>query len=246
MRIPVLCALVLAAACGLTEEAIQQARCAGERPYRDMTNDELEDERTRIIRLEMRAIMATREIKRQVPTTLLPPKVEAALERFARDKEEAESAAAAFRIEEECRRAAEASAVAEAEQVLGRADQGDAEAQFNMGVLHSIGHGVQQDTAEAARWYRLAAEKGYADAQHQMGVIRSLGLGVPRNDREAVRWLRLAAEQGHAVAQLSLGNMYRTGRGVAQNDREAVRWWELAAGQGDELAQYNLERIEAR
>ena len=89
--------MVLAAACGQTEEEIQQARCAGDRPYRDMTNDELEEERTRIIRLEMGAIMATREIKRQVPTTLLPPKVEAALEKFARNREEALAATADFK-----------------------------------------------------------------------------------------------------------------------------------------------------
>ena len=144
MRIPVLCALVLAAACGQTEEEIQQARCAGERPYRDMTKDELDEERTRIMKLEMGAIMGTRAIRQAVPTTLLPPEVEAALEEFARDRKEAESAARAFRIEEECRRAAEEEAGLRA----------------CMPLMYVDGRGVPKDDHEAVRWCRLAARSG--------------------------------------------------------------------------------------
>ena len=39
------------------------------------------------------------------------------------------------------------------------AEQGDAEAQFNLGVRYRDGTGVPQDDAEAVRWYRLAAEQ---------------------------------------------------------------------------------------
>ena len=42
-----------------------------------------------------------------------------------------------------------------------RAEEGVAEAQFNLGVMYAEGRGVPQDDAEAARWYRLAAEQGY-------------------------------------------------------------------------------------
>ena len=195
MRIPMLCALVLAAACGPTEEEIQQARCAGERTYRDMTKDELEDERTRIMKLEMVAIVGARRISRAVPTTLKPPKVEAQLEKFARDKEEAERATAAFRLEEECRRAAaEAEVAAEVEEIRGRAERGDAVEQFSLGRMYFAGIGVEQDDREAVRWYRLAAGQGYAGAQLALGRMYAEGRGVARDDREAVRWYRLAAD----------------------------------------------------
>jgi Sel1 repeat len=38
------------------------------------------------------------------------------------------------------------------------ADQGDAQAQYNLGVLYDNGLGVPQDDAEAMKWYRKAAE----------------------------------------------------------------------------------------
>ena len=37
-----------------------------------------------------------------------------------------------------------------------RAEQGDAEAQYNRGLIYAIGEGVPQDDAETVHWYRLA------------------------------------------------------------------------------------------
>ena len=45
------------------------------------------------------------------------------------------------------------------------AEQGDVEAQYSLGIDYDIGSGVQQDEAEAARWYRLAADQGHVGAQ---------------------------------------------------------------------------------
>ena len=42
------------------------------------------------------------------------------------------------------------------------ADEGVARAQFNLGVMYAKGQGVAQDYAEAAKWYRLAADQGHA------------------------------------------------------------------------------------
>ena len=40
------------------------------------------------------------------------------------------------------------------------ADQGDAAAQYNLGIMYSEGRGVQQGDAEAVRWFRKAAPVG--------------------------------------------------------------------------------------
>ena len=50
------------------------------------------------------------------------------------------------------------------------AEEGDAAAQFNLGVMYADGRGVPQDETEAVRWYRLAAERGNARAQANLGV----------------------------------------------------------------------------
>ena len=120
------------------------------------------------------------------------------------------------------------------------AEQGDAEAQFSLGLMYDKGEGVPQDYAEAARWYRRAAEQGDAVAQFNLGLMYDKGEGVSQNYTEALRWYRRAAEQGHASAQLNLGLMYDEGEGIPQDYAEAARWYRRAAEQGDAVAQFNL------
>ena len=120
------------------------------------------------------------------------------------------------------------------------AEQGDALAQGQLGVMYAEGRGVAMDEREAARWYRLAAEQGVALAQFNLGNMYRTGSGVAKDDQEAVRWYRLAAEQGYADAQFNLGVAYANGHGVTKDEREAVRWYRLAAEQGLAEAQHNL------
>ena len=77
-----------------------------------------------------------------------------------------------------------------------RAEAGDTEAQFTLGVIYATGEGVPQDSAEAVRWYRLAAEQGYPDAQFALGFAYANGEGVPQDSAEAVRWYRLGRRAG--------------------------------------------------
>ena len=86
------------------------------------------------------------------------------------------------------------------------AEQGDANSQFNLGVMYAEGHGVPRDDAEAVRWYRLAADQGLANAQYILGAMYATGRGVPQDYAEALEWYRLAADQGHATAQTRLGS----------------------------------------
>jgi TPR repeat protein len=52
------------------------------------------------------------------------------------------------------------------------AEQGQAEAQFNLGVMYNMGQGVAQNHQEAVKWFRKAAEQGYAKAQK---ALKELG-----------------------------------------------------------------------
>ena len=52
---------------------------------------------------------------------------------------------------------------------------GSPEAQFNVGLMYSLGNGVRQDRREAANWYRKAADQGYPVAQYSLGVMYSNG-----------------------------------------------------------------------
>ncbi|MDL2274864.1 Sel1-like repeat-containing protein kinase family protein [Desulfosarcina sp. OttesenSCG-928-G10] len=120
------------------------------------------------------------------------------------------------------------------------AEQNNAAAQTNLGVMYQKGQGVRQNDAEAAKWYQRAADQGSAVAQTHLGHLYQQGGGVEQSDAEAMKWFEKAAEQGYAPAQGSLGWMYQQGKGTTQNDAEAVRWFRLAADQGNADAQYNL------
>src|ERR1035437_6669866 len=58
------------------------------------------------------------------------------------------------------------------------AEQGDAVAQHNLGVIYENGLGVPQNYAEAVKWYRLAAEQGYGPSQFNLGLLYDKGRGV--------------------------------------------------------------------
>ena len=120
------------------------------------------------------------------------------------------------------------------------AEQGNANAQNNLGWMYDKGRGVTQDYVEAVKWYRKAAEQGHANAQNYLGVMYRDGRGVAQSDAEAAKWYRKAAEQGEMYAQNNLGVMYQNGRGVAQSDAEAAKWYRKAAEQGEMYAQNNL------
>ena len=120
------------------------------------------------------------------------------------------------------------------------AEQGNADAQFNLGTMYDNGQGVPQDYAEAVRLYRLAADQGNAIGQFNLGVMYEHGQGVPQDYAEALRWYRLSADQGYASAQFNLGVTHANGQGVLQDYTEAVRWFRLAADQGIASAQLNL------
>jgi len=113
-----------------------------------------------------------------------------------------------------------------------KAEQGDANAQFNLGLAYHDGAGVPRDDAEAVKWYRQAAAQGLAAAQSNLGVHYHNGAGVPRDDAEAVKWYRQAAAQGLANAQYNLGDAYHNGTGVPCDYLRAYMWLSLAAAQG--------------
>jgi uncharacterized protein len=124
------------------------------------------------------------------------------------------------------------------------ADQGDAAAQHNLGVLYARGEAVPRDYAEAAKWYFKAAAQGHARAQSRLGNLHYWGKGVRQDFVAASQWYRKAAEQGEPNAQTNLGLMYADGKGVSQDLIQAHLWWSLAARQGSADARKRLGELE--
>ena len=129
------------------------------------------------------------------------------------------------------------------DEVKRLAEQGQVDAQNELGAMYANGNGVPENDAEAVNWFRLAAEQGSETAQFVLGIMYDNGEGVPENDAEAVKWYRLAAEQGNAIAQSSLSVMYYQGEGVPENYLTAYVWTSVSAAQGNQVAKGNVESI---
>ncbi len=106
------------------------------------------------------------------------------------------------------------------------AEQGDANAQYYLGVMHQNGEGVSQNYAEAAKWFRLAAEQGYAAAQAKLAVAYYLGRGVPQDYVLSHMWCNLSAAQGNKDgAKLCDANAKEmTPEQIAEAQRLAREW----------------------
>jgi hypothetical protein len=80
------------------------------------------------------------------------------------------------------------------------AEQGDARAQFSLGLSYENGDGVPRDHAKARAWYEKAAAQGDAKAQFYLGMQSSFGQGGPMDLVQAYMWYSLAAGNGNAHA----------------------------------------------
>ena len=78
------------------------------------------------------------------------------------------------------------------EELRQKADQGDPDAQYELGRRLAYGKGMTKDHAAAEKWFRAAvekfrsaAEKGAAEAQLQLGRMHEYGHGLPADPAAA-------------------------------------------------------------
>lgn len=132
------------------------------------------------------------------------------------------------------------------------AEQGDAEAQFQLAKLYnsySTWEDRNERKTEALRWFRKAAEQGHVEAQYWTGLYYRSGLQVVAKDQaEADSWFFKAASQGHTGAMMWLGRyhgaaelgdagaQYKLGnQSRDENPAEAMKWYAAAFNNGETL-----------
>ncbi len=121
-----------------------------------------------------------------------------------------------------------------------RANQGDAQAEYDLGRMYYWGRGVPRDYAQANYWHQKAAAQGLAKAECAIGGLYYYGRGLDQSYADALVWYRKAADQGDAEAQDALGSMSYYGRGMPQNYSEAFVWYKKSASQGYAEAEFDI------
>jgi TPR repeat protein len=142
------------------------------------------------------------------------------------------------------------------------AQQGDVDAQYNLGCLYVRGEGVSQDKALADDWLQRAADQGDVDAatwllfsnpitedrrkkyfsmrlkptnRFRLTFVTQLSNGQPHR-----RPCSTDAKNG-AQIEFSLGQMYEMGTpGFPQDDRQAAEWYRRASERNFADAQTKL------
>lgn len=84
--------------------------------------------------------------------------------------------------------------------LLAKAENNDAEAQYQLGHRFDKGLGAPRNAAEAIRWYEAAARLGHSEAQFALGHLYTTGAGVKRDYLKAYMWLNISASGGHQKA----------------------------------------------
>lgn len=85
------------------------------------------------------------------------------------------------------------------ETLIEAAEQGDANAQFDLGAFYSEGIVVKQDYVKAFEWFKKAAEQGCVRAQFYLSECFARGEGVEIDSEKAAEWYRKADEQDHKL-----------------------------------------------
>ena len=83
---------------------------------------------------------------------------------------------------------------------LKEANQGNPDAQLQLGRLYYNGEGVRQDYAEAFKWFKLSADQGNADAQLGLGLLYMNGEGVRQDYAKAKEWFGKSCDNGYQMA----------------------------------------------
>lgn len=127
--------------------------------------------------------------------------------------------------------------------LLRAAEAGETEAQVALADRLRHGHGVPQDFAAAAEWYRRAGDSGDPVALNQLGRMIFAGLVRDRDQAAALSLLEQAAATGAPDLLFDLANALENADGDLADPARAAELYERAAGLGLDEAAVSLAAL---
>jgi ABC-type polysaccharide/polyol phosphate transport system ATPase subunit/TPR repeat protein len=104
------------------------------------------------------------------------------------------------------------------------AELGNADAMYQISIMHRDGNGPKRDDAEYLKWLRMAADNGHVQSQLMLGNIYRDGIKVENDEKESFRWYEAAARNNNLDAIYQVAMMYREGKGTEKNIEESRKW----------------------
>ena len=126
-------------------------------------------------------------------------------------------------------------------QLLTKAQTGDSDAQYQLGLLYERGStDTPKNYSKAIEWFRRSAERGNPKGENALGIAYAHGYGVVEDEVVGFNWFYKAALKGYPAAQHNLAGDYRSGRGTPKNESAAFDWSLKSALNGEASSQLML------
>jgi ankyrin repeat protein len=90
------------------------------------------------------------------------------------------------------------------ELLLGLAEQGNQDAQYQLAIMYKTGRGVEKNILRSSMWLIKGAHQGHVKAQYTLGTFYENGWGIGVSNKDALIWYKKAAQQGHIQAQIKI------------------------------------------
>ena len=112
------------------------------------------------------------------------------------------------------------------------AEDGDADAQYNIGWMYLNGYGLMMNDKLALEWWQRAAEQGHIDATFSIAMLYSLGEGQVETDMDkAIEYYLRAVEDGHEDAHMIIRSMLaRNDTAIRERKKEIIRTYGYLLG----------------
>ena len=118
-----------------------------------------------------------------------------------------------------------------------RAREGDADAEYNLGMMYARGQGVPKDYDAALSWFQKAHDGGNRGATYFLGKMYATGVGVQKDSRAAERMFLKCADED-VRAQYEIGLLYFRDEDIPRDLERSAKWMLRAANNGHAEAQF--------
>ena len=116
-----------------------------------------------------------------------------------------------------------------AKELLDKANNGDADAQYSIARAYQLGKRMKTDKQKSLKWYTKAADQGHLEAGYRLGLIYYKGIGGYKTDlSKAFKYISMAAKGNHKRSQAHMAKMYENGDGIRKDKTFSDYWYEQA------------------
>lgn len=115
------------------------------------------------------------------------------------------------------------------------AEHGLARSMRKLGLMYFWGWGdcVEENSAEAFKWFMRASELGLTDAIGDVGNLYKDGNGITQDINKAIEYYKKSIARGCGWAAKNMAEIYEYGNNVEKNDQKAFEWYKKAAELGN-------------